>query len=612
MMTLSFERFAHLLSTILIVDPSEIEPESLLVEEFGFQSIDAVELIALVEKESDQIPETVVVGDVKTVEDLYLALCSGADATQDVVTQAMEQWMPEDPMQLVTTLVELVERRALLDPDDVAVVFGEQTLCTGDLADQMNQAALTLQDAGVAPGDRVLIVMPNSLEFFGAFFGVQRAGAVSVPLFHMFQPERIVRIARHCEPTAIITFEPLGDKARAMIEENLPGQNIALLCAKDLFDTEVNAKLPTPPQPSSLAMLQYTSGTTGDPKGVMLTHQALLANLRQAIPTARFTREDVFVSWLPVYHDMGLITMTLCPLYVSAKLVLLPVRLSGEAWLGAIARHGGTITAAPDFAYRYALRTTPNLSAFDVKTLRMALIAAEPIRQETITQFERALGLRGVLRPGYGLAEMCVAVTFYPFEPEEVQADEYGNVACGLPVPGTELSVRNEAGEEVSTGEVGELCLRGPSQTLGYFRNQTATEALFTQDGFIRTGDLAKLDEQGMMTIVDRKKNVLILAGRTVSPKELEEVVEGLDGVRAVMAVGLRVEVGGEEVHLVVESKSSEVEALQRLVARELRRQMAIAVAAVHVVPPGGIPRTYNGKFQYGVMRERLVTQTLS
>jgi acyl-CoA synthetase (AMP-forming)/AMP-acid ligase II len=356
--------------------------------------------------------------------------------------------------------------------------------------------------------------------------------------------------------------------------------------------------------------LQYTSGTTGDAKGVMLTHRALLANIRQAIPLARFTAADVFVSWLPLYHDMGLITMTMCPFYLGARLVLLPVRLQPRVWLSALADHRGTVTAAPDFAYRFALRFGGPLERYELSSLRMALVAAEPVRASTIERFERALQLRGVLRPGYGLAEASVAVTFHPLDRPAIQVDPNGHVCVGVPVPGTTLSIRSDAGAEVPAGTVGEVCFRSPSQTLGYFRNEVATARLFTDDGFVRTGDLGYLDEEGMLTIVDRLKNIIIVGGRNLSPRELEEVCDTVPGVSASMAVGL--DSGGEageQVQVVVESGTDGAAglSLQRSVRDALQKQMGLRVQGVHVVPAATIPRTINGKLRYGEMRRRLL-----
>lgn len=626
---LSYARFVELLSDVLMAEPELIAPDTLLVEELGLQSIDVVHLVEQVELELDQDLDGIDIGEVETVEELYWELVTGGDDGGDSVVagmasdaagveglpheQALRAWLPGDPLADVDTLVGMIARRAAVTPDRVAVHHDGAELSYRALARQVAQVAGALREQGVGAGDRVLLVMPNSLEFFAAFYGAQHLRAVAVPLYHVPQPQRIARIAQHCDASVIVSHRPLSRPLRRRIEAAVGEDGPVLLDLPTLLTETLRAGLPLPqPEPDDLAMLQYTSGTTGDAKGVMLTHRALVANVRQAIPKARFTEQDVFVSWLPVYHDMGLITMTMCPMYLGARLVLLPVRLSVESWLGGIEAHGGTVTAAPDFAFRFVLRVGGNLERFDVYSLRMALVAAEPVRARTIARFEAELDTPGVLRPGYGLAESCVAVAFYPLDREQIAVDAEGYVACGTAVPGTELSIRSPDGRRLEPGEVGEVCFRSPSQTLGYFRNPEATRALFTPDGHVRTGDLGHLDAQGMLTIVDRLKNIIIVGGRNVSPKELEEAADGVAGVTLSMAVGVdEGGAAGEQVQLVVETDERQPDAaLQRAVGRAVRQavqeRMGIRAHRVHVVPPGTIPRTYNGKLQYAQMRQRL------
>lgn len=613
---LSYPCFVETLADVLLTEPECISPESVLVDDLGMQSIDVVQLVDLVELDLDVEIDALDLRHVETVHDLYWALMGEPSAgADDPHLQALRAWLPDDPLADVDTLVGMVARRAQVTPERPAVRFDGVETSYAELADQMECAARALRRIGVGVGDRVLLVVPNSAAFFALFYGIQHLRAVAVPLFHVPQAERIARISTHCGARAIVTLRPLAPPVRSRIRRALGDSAPPLLDAASLLSDPAPCGAPLPlPQPDDLAMLQYTSGTTGDAKGVMLTHTALVANVRQAIPKARFNQQDVFVSWLPVYHDMGLITMTMCPMYLGAALVLLPVRLNADAWLSAIQDHCGTVTAAPDFAYRYALRVGGDLGRYDCSSLRMGLVAAEPVRARTIARFEAALGLHGVLRPGYGLAESCVAVAFYPLDRPEIAVDGAGLVACGTPVPGTTLSIRDADGQPVPAGQPGEVCLRAPSQTLGYFRNPAATAALFTTDGFVRTGDVGYLDDHGMLTLVDRLKNILIVAGRTLSPKEIEEVADGVPGVALAMAVG--VDNGGpagEQVHLVVEAldrtlQGPEQGALMRAVRRQVRDRMDVRVARVHVVPRGTVPRTYNGKLRYGVMRARLQT----
>ena len=606
---LPFDRFVELLADAAMLDPERIQPGARLAGDLGLQPDDVERAVGLIELEMDLDLEGADARDVLTVAALHRALTAPAVPPHEA---ALRGWLPHDPCADAGTLPAVIAARAAATPDRVAVDFGGEALTFAALAAAVERDARALRAQGVGPGDRVVLVMPNGLSFFSAFYGAQRLGAVAVPVFHVPQPDRIARIALHCGARLILTPRPLARPIHRRLAAAL-GEGGPRILDSAALAAGPSAEGPLPDaSPDDLAMLQYTSGTTGDAKGVMLTHRALVANLRQAIPKARFTTADVFVSWLPVYHDMGLITMTMCPLYLGAKLALLPARLDADGWLSAIQAHRGTVTAAPDFAFRYVLRVGGDLSRYDVRSLRMALVAAEPVRARTIERFEAATGLSSVLRPGYGLAEASVAVTFYPLDVPSIQTDEDGVVAVGTPVAGTELSIRDLKGRPLPRGARGEICLRGPSQTLGYWRNPDATAALFTDDGSVRTGDLGYLADDGMLTIVDRLKSIIIISGRNVSPKEIEEIADAVEGVGASMAVGLD-EGGdvGEQLHLVVESSvkglsPADTRKLSRAARRAVQEHMGVPVRRVYVTPRGTIPRTYNGKLQYLVMRSRL------
>jgi acyl-CoA synthetase (AMP-forming)/AMP-acid ligase II len=349
----------------------------------------------------------------------------------------------------------------------------------------------------------------------------------------------------------------------------------------------------------------------------MLTHANLLANVRQMIPRAGFTENDVFVSWLPVYHDMGLITMTMCPFYLGAALVLLPVSLKPGSWFDAIKRYKGTMTAAPDFAYRFAAQFSKKGSAYDLSSLRVALIAAEPVRTKTVRDFERKFNLKGVLKPGYGLAESSVAVTFWDLDREEIKVDENNYVSAGTPLPGLDIAIASDS-RFLGLNEVGEIVFRSPSATSGYYRNREATEALHFKDGFIRTGDVGYLDRDHNLFIVDRSKNIIIRAGRNISPREIEELTDAIEGVRSSAVFGVdenRME--GEQIHLVVEVNEHQrgvddmIQSLPVEIMERVGRVLEYKPDEIHIVKRKTIPRTYNGKTRYHELKSSYLNRRL-
>ena len=368
---------------------------------------------------------------------------------------------------------------------------------------------------------------------------------------------------------------------------------------------------PFPPlHPDQPALLQYTSGSTGDPKGVVITHANLLTNVRQMIAGMEITAGDVFVSWLPVHHDMGLVLMTMVPFYLGARLVLLPTTLTDvRQWLHAIAAHRGTFTAAPDFAYRLCLRSVRDPARFDLTSLRVALNAAEPVRADTLRRFEATFGLHRVMVPGYGLAEATVGVSMQPAGTAPV-VSERGLVALGRPFPGVTIQVI--AGDRpAAPGEVGELVVESPANTSGYFRNPQATADLFWRPGCIRTGDLGYRDERGEVFLVGRSKNIIIQAGRNLAPQEIEETVEALPFVRRAAAVGIdRGRAEGEQAYVFAELRKAapppaeELQEMARQIVERVHQRLGLRPGRVLLLKPRSIPLTPNGKIQHAALRE--------
>ncbi len=503
--------------------------------------------------------------------------------------------MPQHP----STLVELLEQRAALTPEQPAVYWEEQPLSYAALWEGVNRFAALLLSAGVEPGDRVLIRIGNGPDFFPAFYGVQRAGAIAVPIFPSSGPERMAALARMCGAKIVVVpsdagAEPAGPRAITVAE--------SAGCSPE-------APFPTV-APADVAFLQYTSGSTGAPKGVMLSHEGLITNIGQLIGGMGITASDVFVSWLPVYHDMGLILMTMVPFSLGAKLFLLPTTLANpRPWLSTIARHGGTLTAAPDFAYRVALRHVKDPAGYDLSSLRLALNAAEPVRPRTIDEFERTFNLHNVVVAGYGLAEATVGVaTWPPGIPPLV--DPRGIVSVGRPFPQVEIQIV-EGDEPIEPGRIGEIAVKSPANTRGYYNDPEETARLLWRDGYIRTGDLGYLDEQGHLFITGRIKNSIKHGGETIFPQEAESIADALPFVRRSAAVGI--DSGGpegEQLFLFAEMnkagghQESGLHEAAVSVVQAIYAHMGIRPGRVYLVLPHAIPITPNGKTQHTALRQ--------
>lgn len=511
------------------------------------------------------------------------------------------------PAGQVSSVVELIARGARSRPGQPALIAGGRAWSYAELWEAARTAASGLQSAGVRPGDTVMLALPNEAGFFHAFFGTLIAGGIAVPVFPRSAPDRLAALARLSGVSAQVVSASLPADVLGRLMTLSAREGRACLTLTDLG--RAGAPKPAPDDPERPCYIQYTSGSTADPRGVVITHRSLLANIAQMIEAMDITPHDVFVSWLPTYHDMGLTLMALTPFSLGARLVLLPTDLRDvEGWLGAIDTHRGTFTAGPDFAYRLCLRNARHPGRFALSSLKVCMNAAEPVRAATLAGFETAFGLRRVMMAGYGLAEATLSVTCTG-RGQPIEVDERGLVCLGPPMPGT--SVKIAGPNELPAGQAGEIVVAGPSTCAGYHQNPTASAALAWRDGYIRTGDLGYLDGAGRLYFVARQKDVIKLAGRSLYPQEVESLVDELPRVRFSAAVGIdRGGIEGEQLYVF-----AEVRDVEAATPAELRAAAIEIVRAVHgalglrprstiLLRPRRIPLTSNGKLQRAKLRD--------
>lgn len=517
-------------------------------------------------------------------------------------------------MSEMATLVEMLERRVLATPGKPAFWWDREETSYEQLWGRVEQFAAHLHSLGVAPGDCVLVVLPNGPEFFYGFYAVLLRGGIVVPVFPGSGPERVRARARHCRAKVVVVPSDTEPEKTQELGSAEPGSELRVTTFAASASAPRRVERP-PVAPDDVAMLQYTSGTTGDPKGVQLSHRGLITNVRQMIAGMRITEAELFVSWLPVYHDMGLILKTMVPFYLGARLILLPTNLTNvRTWLQAIQDHRGTFTAAPDFAYRLCVRSIRDPGAYDLSSLRVALNAAEPVRESTIIEFEKAFRLERVMVAGYGLAEATVGVSMWP-PGSRPAVDPHGLVSVGPPFPEIELRIV-EDGRALGPGEIGSILIKSPANTRGYWENPEATAEIRREDGYLDSGDLGCLDDAGNLYIAGRKKNIIITAGRNVAPRELEEIADSFPEVRCSAAIGIdRGHLEGEQAFLFAELRRPLPEAesgdLALAIVEKVHHQLGLRPGRVYLVKPRTIPRTYNGKLQYPLLRARYVSGAL-
>jgi acyl-CoA synthetase (AMP-forming)/AMP-acid ligase II len=495
--------------------------------------------------------------------------------------------MPRSPDQ-ITTLTGLLAFRARTSPAKIAVIVSDREVSYEELWESITAFAAHLTARGLCPGDRVLMALPNSKEFFTAFYGTILAGGIAAPVFPNSGQERLASMARLCGAAHTLSLS----NVQVYLDHRPTGA----------------ANFPAV-KPGGAAYIQYTSGSTGNPKGVMLSHANLLTNTRQMIAGFHVTGRDVFVSWLPACHDMGLILMTMVPFYMGVPVILLKASLKNiRHWLHAIEQYRGTFTAAPDFAYRLCLLYTTEPERYDLSSLRVALNAAEPVRAPTIKNFEQRFNIKNVVTPAYGLAEATVGVSTWP-PGKPVKVDKRGLVSVGQPFPGVSLKILAK-GKEANAGEIGEILVKSPANTTGYWNNNEESRRLFYNPSFIRTGDLGCVDSDGNLYIAGREKNLIIQAGRSIAPQEVEELVDAIPFIRFSAAVGI--DAGGregEQVYIFAEPrrkgsfKENELFEMSVQITARFNEHFGFRPGKVLLLKPGALPFTANGKLKHSQLK---------
>jgi acyl-CoA synthetase (AMP-forming)/AMP-acid ligase II len=453
------------------------------------------------------------------------------------------------------------------------------------LYDRATRTAGSLRERGVRNGDRVAIVLPTCVEFIDAFFGALFAGAVPVPLYPPVRLGRLdefhartARMLQITRPRLTLSDARIGRLLRVRSERVEHGEPYEDLGA-----------------PDDLALIQFSSGTTVDPKPVALTHANVLANVAVIDTIVPPDDAQAGVSWLPLYHDMGLIGCLLLAVVHPGPLTLIPPELflaRPALWLRAISRRKATLSVAPNFAYGLCARRIRDeeMEGVDLSTWRFALNGAEPVAPGVLRRFSERFARWGfdarALMPVYGLSEAALAVTFTApgRGARTLRRGSRELASVGAPLPGVDVDVRE-----------GRIFVRGPSVMRGYFGDPEATSQAVT-DGWLDTGDLGFV-EGGELYVSGRAKDVIIVAGRNHAPQEFEDALDGLRGVRPGCAVAAgRVGDEGEELILLVEKDGDLAE--DAISARVVERT-GIRPRAVHLLKPGTLPRTSSGKLRW-------------
>jgi len=625
--------------------------DSTLDQDLGFDSLSRMELFSRVEQDFRVVFSERVFSETETPRDLLRAILSaeahpGRPApvkTSPTTGPAAAGMIPAE----ADSLVEVLHHHAAANPDHPHIrLFSDQgegeVITYKILRDQASSVAAGLQRLGLQPAEPVAIMLPTGKDYFSSFLGILLAGGIPVPIYPPARPSRFEEhLRRHtgiltnCRAVTLITLDEAKPAAQLLKSHVDSLRNVVTVAE---ISSPTTALIRTPVSREDTAFLQYTSGSTGNPKGVVLTHANLIANIRAMGARIEINPRDVFVSWLPLYHDMGLIGAWLGSLYFATPLVVMsPLTFIArpERWLQAIHRFRGTLSASPNFGYELCLRRINNrlLAELDLSSWRAAFNGAEAVSPDTLenfcSRFDRCGFRKEAMMPVYGLAENSVGLAFPPLnrgplidrisregfmlENRAIPAAENDSAAlrfpaCGHPLAGHQVRIVNEANRELPDRAIGRLQFQGPSSTSGYYHNPEQTRMLF-QDGWLDSGDLAYIAD-GELFLTGRAKDLIIRAGRNIYPPELEEAIGQIEGIRpgCVVAFGDHdLEAGTERLVVVAETRRQAPdrhEELQSRVNAVTTDLVGEPPDEVVLAPPNAIPKTSSGKLRRAATRE--------
>jgi acyl carrier protein len=623
--------------------------DSRLDKDLGLDSLGRVELIARVERDF-----AVAIGDeamaaIETPRDILRAVLAAEArgrgwAPPEVSAVALAE-TGETPA-AARTLIEVLRWHANANPDRPHIrLYADdsdgEVITHRALLAEAERIAAGLQARDVKPDEAVALMLPTGRDYFVAFFGVLLAGAVPAPLYppaRLTQAEEHLRrysgVVANCQARILITVSEVKPLSR-LLEAEVPTLHDAVTVAE--LAAGGDSFVPVARGPEETAFLQYTSGSTGNPKGVVLTHANLLANIRAMGEATQATSADVFVSWLPLYHDMGLIGAWFGSLYHAIPLVIMPPMAfiaRPERWLRAIHRYRGTLSAAPNFAYELCLKRIDEreIAALDLSSWRCAFNGAEAVNPDTLerfcARFAKAGFRRESLMPVYGLAENSVGLAFpppgrgpvvdrierdtftrsgraVPAAPDDLHALRFP--ACGQPIPDHQIRVADANDRELPERREGRIQFRGPSATSGYFRRPDETRKLFCGE-WLETGDRGYF-AGGDIHITGRTKDMIIRAGRNIYPTEIEGAVGAVGGVRdgSVAVFGVADAASGTERLVVLAETRSKDAARDEMRARINALVTELAGEPpdeVVLAPPNTVLKTSSGKIRRAATRE--------
>jgi len=502
---------------------------------------------------------------------------------------------------------EVMEANAKNDPKKTAIFIDDRKVTYLKLKQNIDTFARFLEFSGIRSGDRVAMIIGNSEEFVVSLFAITKIGAIAVPLNTFLKKEEFEYILNDCDARMLISSASFANETKDLldttkIEKIVWSDKYAYLDERNYSFTEIDANLETherlakSPHLDDLACIVYTSGTTGKPKGAMLSYRNFFSNAIAGAESFQVTCKDRFIVFLPMFHSFTLSIMVLLPMFTCSSIVIVRSVFPFANVLKQTLLKQVTIFLGVPTLYNALLKAKIPWYFMWFNRVRIFISGSAPLSEHSLNEFN-AKFKKATLLEGYGLSECSPAVSVNRLERQKA-------LSVGLPLPSYEVKIVNEEMMEVKMGEVGEIMVKGDCVMQGYLNHADATDETII-NGWLLTGDLGKKDEDGFIYIVDRKKDLIISKGINIYPREIEEIIYKYDGVDAVAVIGIKDETKDEDVLAFIQPKEG-VELQEMELRHYLKKHLANFKLPKHIYFVEELPKNATGKVLKRVLKEKV------
>ncbi len=484
------------------------------------------------------------------------------------------------------------------NPSKRVIFIDDRSISYRDFLERVDRMARGLELMGLVQGDKIALICPNSFEFVQSVFAISKLGAITVPINTMLKNEEYRYILSDCGAKVLITSSKFTKEVSDLCEtidslshtiwiDKAPKEDVSHLLLDEILSDHLHTHSPSPSQLDDTAVIFYTSGTTGHPKGAMISNRNLFSNLIGAKERFDLSGRDRFIVYLPMFHSFTFSIMVMLPFYIGGSFVIIPSILPFSTIIKQTLLKRVTIFMGVPDIYNALIRAKLPWYFLWFNSIRCFISGGSALSEDTLNRF-RSTFKRATMLEGYGLSECSPAVAINPLEKQKT-------LSVGLPLYGYEVKIVNDEMVELPIGEAGELIVRGDCVMQGYLNNPSATEETI-QNGWLRTGDIAKVDNEGYVYIVDRIKDLIISKGINIYPRQIEEQMMLLPQIKLAAVIGVNDPHSGEVPIAFVELEEGYEDTTQAFIKSHLKEHLAAFKIPKTITVVESLPKTATGK----------------